>query len=107
MKHEPNIYSCNAQGAPARDAEVLQALRNVIDPDFGEDIVSCGFIKDLVVDAAGRVAFTLELTTPACPVKEMFQRQCNDFIRVSRIHCTGKGRLSIHGICELPESLLK
>eukprot|EP00798_Chlamydomonas_sp_ICE-L_P015185 gene15185-21260_t len=64
-----------------RDQEVLEALRNVIDPDFALDIVSCGFVKELKVDAAGRVAFTLELTTPACPVKELFKEQCNQYIR--------------------------
>ena len=70
---------------------MLAQLRNVIDPDFGEDIVACGFIKDLAVDeAAGAVAFTLELTTPACPVKEMFQRQSTEFVKVCV--CGGGGR---------------
>lgn len=58
---------------PQQD-EVLNALRAVIDPDFGEDIVACGFVKDLTVDG-GRVAFRLELTTPACPIKEQFERE--------------------------------
>ena len=53
---------------------MLAALRNVIDPDFGEDVVNCGFVKDLTVRADGAVSFTLELTTPACPVKEEFDR---------------------------------
>ena len=58
---------------PQQD-DVLNALRAVIDPDFGEDIVTCGFVKDLVVQD-GRVAFRLELTTPACPIKEQFERE--------------------------------
>jgi len=46
--------------------DVLNALRGVVDPDLKTDIVSLGMIKDLkVVD--GKVSFTLELTTPACP----------------------------------------
>lgn len=58
-------------------------MRNIIDPDFGEDIVSCGFIKNLIVDAdKGKVALTIELTTPACPIKEEFQRKANEFIKV-------------------------
>ncbi len=62
---------------------MLAQLRNVIDPDFGEDIVACGFVRELAVDpAAGTVSFTLELTTPACPVKEMFQRQSTEFVKV-------------------------
>jgi ATP-binding protein involved in chromosome partitioning len=51
-----------------RDA-ILAALRVVVDPDLHRDIVSLGFVKDVVLDA-GRVAFTIELTTPACPVKD-------------------------------------
>jgi ATP-binding protein involved in chromosome partitioning len=48
---------------------VLAALQNVRDPDLGRDIVSLGFVKDLRV-AGGDVAFAIELTTPACPVKD-------------------------------------
>ncbi len=56
--------------------EVLVALDTIIDPDFGSSIVSCGFVKDLAVDAAaGRISFRLELTTPACPVKDEFERK--------------------------------
>src|SRR6266513_3151210 len=53
---------------------VLEALKVVRDPDLGRDIVSLGFIKGLNVDA-GRVAFTIELTTPACPVKDQMRDQ--------------------------------
>lgn len=55
---------------PLKEA-VLGELRRIIDPDIGMDIVSCGFIKDLsILESEGKVAFTLELTTPACPVKD-------------------------------------
>lgn len=51
--------------AAEAEAAVYAALRRVIDPDFGADIVECGFVKQLVADpASGRVSFTLELTTP-------------------------------------------
>jgi ATP-binding protein involved in chromosome partitioning len=53
---------------------VLDALKVVRDPDLNRDIVSLGFIKDLKIDA-GRVAFTIELTTPACPVKDQMLDQ--------------------------------
>jgi ATP-binding protein involved in chromosome partitioning len=49
---------------------VLSAIQ---DPDLGRDVVSLGMIKDLVIGAEGRVSFTFELTTPACPVKDRFQ----------------------------------
>ena len=53
---------------------VLSALRAVVDPDLHKDIVSLGFVKDLVIDG-GKVAFTIELTTPACPVKDQMREQ--------------------------------
>jgi len=53
--------------------EVLKKLRLIIDPDIGKDIVECNFIKDLKIDHnVGKVEFTLELTTMACPVKDQF-----------------------------------
>ena len=55
-------------------AAVLDALKVVRDPDLNRDIVSLGFIKGLAVDG-GRVAFTIELTTPACPVKDQMRDQ--------------------------------
>src|SRR5438128_6660108 len=53
---------------------VLEALKVVRDPDLNRDIVSLGFIKELRI-AEGRVAFTIELTTPACPVKDQMRDQ--------------------------------
>jgi ATP-binding protein involved in chromosome partitioning len=55
-------------------AAVLDALRSVKDPDLHTDIVALGFVKDLVV-RDGRVTFTIELTTPACPVKDAMREQ--------------------------------
>src|ERR1700747_3108328 len=55
-------------------APVLEALKVVRDPDLNRDIVSLGFVKDLALDG-GRVAFTIELTTPACPVKDQMRDQ--------------------------------
>src|SRR6188472_3380749 len=53
---------------------VLAALKVVRDPDLQRDIVSLGFIKELKIEG-GRVAFTIELTTPACPVKDQLRDQ--------------------------------
>jgi len=55
-------------------AAVLDALKVVRDPDLNRDIVSLGFIKNLSVEG-GQVAFTIELTTPACPVKDQMRDQ--------------------------------
>src|SRR5438552_8464089 len=59
---------------PPTEADVLDALRVVKDPDLHKDIVALGFVKNLEI-AGGRVKFVIELTTPACPVKEQMRDQ--------------------------------
>ena len=63
------------------ESEVLAALSKIIDPDFGMNIVDCGFIKDLSIDApSGTVSFRMELTTPACPIKDDFEKAARENI---------------------------
>ncbi len=62
------------------EAQVLDALRQVRDPDLNRDIVALNFIKDLRI-CDGNVAFTIELTTPACPVKDQMQSQAETAVR--------------------------
>lgn len=52
--------------------QVLHVLRAVQDPDLKRDIVSLGFVKSLVIEG-GRVSFQIELTTPACPVRDLMR----------------------------------
>lgn len=59
---------------PVTEAGVLEALRSVKDPDLHRDIVSLGFVRHLRIDG-GQVAFAIELTTPACPVKDQMRDQ--------------------------------
>jgi ATP-binding protein involved in chromosome partitioning len=59
----------------AKKEEVLKALSTVIDPDFKKDLVSLGMIKDVEVSGK-KVSFTVELTTPACPLKEIIRGDC-------------------------------
>ena len=61
------------------EQQILEALREVIDPDFGQDIVSLGFIKQVVIDK-GNVRVNVELKTPACPMREMFKTKCKSAI---------------------------
>jgi ATP-binding protein involved in chromosome partitioning len=56
------------------EAAVLDALRVVRDPDLHRDIVALKFVKDLRIEG-GQVSFTIELTTPACPVKDQMREQ--------------------------------
>ena len=59
---------------PTLSDRILSALQSVQDPDLHQDIVTLGFIKDLLIQD-GRVSLTLELTTPACPVKDDLKQQ--------------------------------
>ena len=56
-------------GPAITEAQVLDALRSVMDPDLHRDIVSLGFIRNLKIEG-NVVAFDVNLTTPACPVKD-------------------------------------
>jgi ATP-binding protein involved in chromosome partitioning len=53
--------------------QILSVLRTIEDPDLHKDIVTLGFVKDIRI-AGGEVDFTIELTTPACPVKDRGSR---------------------------------
>ena len=65
--------------APA-ESTVLDALRAVRDPDLNRDIVALKFVKNLRIDERGGVAFTIELTTPACPVKDQMREQARQVV---------------------------
>ena len=56
------------------ESNVLDALRSVMDPDLHRDIVSLNFIRNLKIEG-GAVSFDVNLTTPACPVKERLREQ--------------------------------
>lgn len=62
------------------DAEILDVLRTVVDPDLKKDLVTLNMIRDLAVDG-NTVRFSVVLTTPACPLKEMIRKDCEKAIR--------------------------
>ena len=57
-------------------AKVLEALSRVRDPDLGRDIVALGFVTDIQIDGAN-VSFAIELTTPACPVRDQMKDEAH------------------------------
>src|SRR5712692_2853698 len=52
--------------------QVLAVLKQVQDPDLHKDIVALGFIRNLKIES-GKVSFDMNLTTPACPVKDQMR----------------------------------
>ena len=61
------------------EQQILHALSQVEDPDFKKDLVSLGMIKDLTF-SDDNIKFTIELTTPACPMKEKLENDCRNAI---------------------------
>ena len=61
--------------------KVLAALSNVQEPDLGKDLVTLNMIQDIVIDG-NNVSFTIVLTTPACPMKDMMQTACTNAIKL-------------------------
>lgn len=90
---------------------VLDALKQIIDPDLHKDIVTLGFIRDLKI-AGGDVSFRIVLTTPACPVKEQMEDAAREIVGalpgVTAVHVTmdaevpkGRGigeKVSVEGV---------
>jgi ATP-binding protein involved in chromosome partitioning len=61
------------------EKEVLEALKQVVDPDLKKDVVTLGMIKDVHIEG-GHVAFRFVLTTPACPVKDQLEGQAREAV---------------------------
>ena len=59
--------------------KVLQALSTVEEPDLKKDLVTLGMIQDIEI-GVNQVRFTVVLTTPACPLKELIKRNCENAI---------------------------
>jgi ATP-binding protein involved in chromosome partitioning len=90
--------------------QVLSVLRTIQDPDLHKDIVSLGFVKEVKIEGE-EVDFTIELTTPACPVKDQMKAEAEEKVaalpgvRVARAKMTaevrargGFGRQAVPGI---------
>ena len=60
--------------------KILKALSNVIDPDLKDNLVKLKMIDKLKIEG-NEVSFTIILTTPACPMKNMFKEECAKYIK--------------------------
>ena len=59
--------------------DIIKALSTVEEPDLKQDLVTLNMIRDVKVDGKN-VSFTVVLTTPACPLKELIRKRCVDAI---------------------------
>lgn len=63
------------------EADILKALSNVQEPDLGKDLVTLNMIKDIVING-NDVSFTIVLTTPACPMKDMMSTASTNAVKL-------------------------
>ena len=74
---------------------ILKQLSKIIDPDFNQDIVSLGFVQNILIDN-DIVSFKIELTTPACPYRPIFKKKAEELITningVREVHVTMTAR---------------
>jgi ATP-binding protein involved in chromosome partitioning len=61
--------------------KILEALSNVQEPDLGKDLVTLNMVKDIEINE-NEVSFTVVLTTPACPMKEMIGNACVNAVKL-------------------------
>ena len=60
---------------------VIAALSQVEEPDLGKDLVTLNMVEDIEIDGKN-VSFTVILTTPACPLKELIEKACINAVRL-------------------------
>ena len=72
--------STDEAGSSTKDA-ILEALKNVIDPELGLNIVDLGLVYDVQLDAQGDVDIQYSLTTMGCPIGPMIEDQMRGFLR--------------------------
>ena len=63
------------------EQDILKALSNVQEPDLGKDLVTLNMVKDIVING-NDVSFTIVLTTPACPMKDMMGTASTNAIKI-------------------------
>jgi ATP-binding protein involved in chromosome partitioning len=61
--------------------QVMAALSQVQEPDLGKDLVTLNMVKDVVIEGKN-VSFTVVLTTPACPLKDMIRGACENAVKI-------------------------
>ncbi len=61
-------------------ADITRALQQVIEPELRQDLVSLDMVQNIEVDGTA-VSFTIELTTPACPMEAQIECDCIETVQ--------------------------
>ncbi len=73
------MFGKHQKNGPVDEAQVLEVLSSVIEPELHKDLVTLNMVKDIEVDS-DRVAFTITLTTPACPLRSQIEREARQAV---------------------------
>src|SRR5215469_18821245 len=102
------FWNKDEKNSGTTEDQVLGVLKRVQDPDLRKDIVSLGFIRNLKIES-GKVSFDLNLTTPACPVKDQMRDQAVALVKglpgVENVEV--KMTSEVRGMPQLDKSALK
>ncbi len=85
----------------ASEAHVIEAVRQVFDPEIPVNIYDLGLIYELAIGAEGTVAIDMTLTSPACPVAGVLPQQVADAIAALR----GTGEVTVTLVWDPPWSM--
>jgi metal-sulfur cluster biosynthetic enzyme len=70
---------------PANVADIEEALRDVVDPELGINVVDLGLVYGITVDGQNHAVIDMTLTSAACPLTDVIEDQTRQAL------CTGPG----------------
>ena len=72
---EVDLEAAQAGGAPAKVEDVTEALKDVVDPELGINVVDLGLVYGITVDDASTATIDMTLTSAACPLTDVIEDQ--------------------------------
>jgi metal-sulfur cluster biosynthetic enzyme len=74
---ETSVAQTSVAKTPANVVDVEEALRDVVDPELGINVVDLGLIYGIVVDQENQAIVDMTLTSAACPLTDVIEDQAN------------------------------
>jgi metal-sulfur cluster biosynthetic enzyme len=78
--HEPETIDTTTTADAPTEEQVLEALKSVVDPELGINIVDLGLVYEVVVAPSGDVDIQYSLTTMGCPIGPLIEDQMRAFL---------------------------